>query len=254
MSKNTIHIIIQARMGATRLPGKILMSFAGDFTFLEWIGERAKSSQEAGKVIVATTDSFKDDIVEEFCKKKGYDYFRGSESDVLGRYHGAAKQFGSEIIVRVMADNPLIDIKEMDRAIEILIQEHLDYVSTHPAGLPVGNGTEVFTRRAFERVFRGAKDPYEREHVTPYFYRHSELFTQKNISPLIPHPFASSVRLTLDTPEYANFLCALASGMGFSDPLQQPSTNEILSYLESHPELVMINKSVVQKTFPGLTP
>jgi len=250
MKKENTHIIIQARMGSSRLPGKILMPFVGGYTFLEWVVDRVRTSNVADTVIVATTTNPFDDAVEELCVRRGYDYLRGSEEDVLDRYFEAAQKFQSRIMVRVMSDNPLVDIPEMDRLIETRESEGLDYANNHPAGLPVGTGSEVFTFEAFKRVAAEAKDPYEHEHVTPYFYRHLELFKQRNVEPVVVHPFAPQVRLTLDTSEDLQLLKALAAGMGFSRPEDQPTTNEILSYLEAHPELVRLNQAIVQKTFP----
>jgi spore coat polysaccharide biosynthesis protein SpsF len=244
------HVIIQARMGSSRLPGKILLPFVGSTSYLEWVVERCKLSQRVSKVIVATTDSSKDDPIEAFCKEKKYDHVRGNENDVLARYALAAEKFGGDILIRVTSDCPLVDVSEMERAIEFLQSEGFDYVSTHPGGLPLGGGAEVFTRAAFERVVNEAKDPYEHEHVTPSFYRHPELFAQKNIVPLYPHPFAREARLVLDYPEDHAFLSRLAKDMLFSTPGVQPSTYEILEYLRSHPDLVLINKDMIQKSFP----
>lgn len=243
-----VHVIIQARMDSTRLPRKIIMPFAGGRTFLEWIVERARTSRIADKVIVATTTKAADDAIEALCIRHKYDYSRGSEEDVLGRYAAAAQKFGSRIIVRITSDNPLTDIAEMDRMLEILNSEKLDYVTNHLAGLPVGSGAEVFTFAALERVAEGAKDSYEREHVTPYFYRHPELFKQRHVAPREIYPFALKARLTLDTIEDLEFFRSLAAHMGLSDPAKQPTTGEILSFLEKHQEIVAINKDVVQKT------
>lgn len=245
-----IHIIIQARSNSTRLPNKILLPFVGGFTFLEWIVERAKTSSFAEKVIVATTESVEDYETEVLCKRRKYDYFRGSEEDVLGRYWKTVERFGSKIIVRVTSDNPFIDIPEMDRVIGMLQSENLDYANNHSAGLPIGTGVEVFTRESFIRVVAEAKDKYEHEHVTPYYYRHPELFKQMKIPPLNVHKFSTKVRLTIDTIEDLNFLRALSNGIGFSDPFHQPSTNEILSFLQLHSEIVAINNNVQQKTLP----
>ena len=245
-----VHVIIQARMGSTRLPGKTLEICAGGLTVLEWVVERARTSRKASRVIVATTADPKDDVIENLCRRRGYDYVRGSELDVLARYLQAARQFDSHIIVRVTADNPLIDAHEMDRIVDVLENEGLDYASNHPAGLPLGTGSEVFTREALERAAEAAHDPYEHEHVTPYFYRHPELFRQREVAPEAIHPFAPSVRLTIDTPEDLQFFRTLATELALKDPSEQPATNEILSYLAEHPELPAINQDVVQKTFP----
>lgn len=244
------HVIVQARMGATRLPGKVLEEFTHGYSFLEWIVERAKLSSSVHQVIVATTTNEGDDRIVELCERQGYEFMRGSEDDVLQRYVDATKKFGGEIIVRVTADNPLVDIMETDRLIETLVAEQLDYASNHPAGLPLGTGSEVFTIQALMRAAKEAKDSYEREHVTPHLYRNPELFKQRNVAPVVVHPFASKVRLTLDTPQDMEFLRLLSKEMGLVKPGSQPSTGEILTYLEHHPNVVAINSSIEQKTFP----
>ncbi len=197
--KRAIDIIIQARMGSTRLPGKVLLPFAG-VSVLEYIVESARASSRVGNVIVATTINPKDDAIEELCKKRLYIYSRGSEQDVLGRYYEAARRFASEIIGRVTSDNIFTDMIEMSRLVDILINENLDYVSNHRSGMPVGTGSEVFTFHALEAAHHDAKLDYEREHVTPYFYKHSELFKQKDVAPLKSYN-ADGIRLTLDTEE-----------------------------------------------------
>jgi spore coat polysaccharide biosynthesis protein SpsF len=218
--------------------------------FLEWIVKRLRLLEEVERVVVATTLSPWDDETERVCWRINCPCFRGNEINVLNRLSGAVLQFPCEIVGRVTADNPLVDISEMDRLIKILRKEKLDYASSHDSGLPVGSGAEVFTAEAFARVARESDTQYEREHVTPRFYRHPESFKQRKIEVEDIHPFAKNVRLTLDTPEDSSFLGALAKGMGFSDPSKQPRTNEILDYLQLHPELVEINKHVEQKTFP----
>ena len=226
------------------------MPFVDGVSFLEWIVERCKTSTRAQKVVVATTDKSKDDPIEVLCKEKRFEYIRGSEDDVLGRYWKAVQTFASDIVVRVTADNPFVDIPELDRLVDTLSAENLDYASNHPAGLPVGTGSEVFSSTAFEKVVAESKDPYEHEHVTPYFYRHPEFFLLKEVPPVSLHGFASSARLTLDTQEDLEFLRGLAHGMNIENPHKQPTTSEILDYLQRHPELVAINKDVLQKTFP----
>jgi len=245
-----IHVIIQARMGSTRLPGKILKPFVGDYSVLEWIIERVRLSKCTERVVVATTTNPKDDETERVCVARGCDFVRGSEEDVLARFADATRAFPSDIILQVNADEPLVDIAEMDRLVDILQKEHLEYVNNHPGGLPLGTGSEAYRSEAFARVVAEAKDTYEHEHVTPYFYRHPEFFKQRVVAPQKLHPFASKVRLTLDTIEDFEFQHRLIEGMGFSRPEEQPPTNEIVSFLQEHPKIVMINNHVVQKTFP----
>ncbi len=213
--------------------------------------ERAKQSRLAHRVIVATTADPKDDAIEALCMRRGYQCVRGSGDDVLGRYAQAARTFNSDVIVRVTADNPLVDPVEIDRLIDTLQREQLDYTSNHAADMPLGSGAEVCTRSALEHAAKEARDPYEREHVTPYIYRHPELFKQRTVEPIAKHPFAASARLTIDTMEDMNSVRALIAAMQCEHPSQLPSLHEILACLESHPEIVAMNKAVEQKTFPG---
>ena len=250
MKDTTIAVVIQARMGSSRLPGKILMPFIGTLTPLEWIIARARMSTRAGRVIVATSTNTKDDATEAACAKAGCDCFRGSEDDVLDRVASAVSQFQVRLVADATGDNPFFDLPEMDRMIGIVEDEKLDYANNHPAGLPLGTGTQVFTGEALARVAASTQDPYDHEHVTPYFYHHPELFKQREVPPLSIHPFAPHARFTLDTSADLDFLRSLAGAMNFSTPAEQPSTNDMLTFLEKHPELVAINGDVVQKTFP----
>lgn len=246
-----VHIIVQARINSTRLPGKILKPFAGEYTFLEWLVERLRTSRVAEKVIVATSTTTSDDVIEQLCKRRGYEYARGSEEDVLSRYWKTAQQFNSKIVVRATSDNPFIDIAEMDRMVRTLINERLDYANSHASGLPIGTGAECCTVEALQHAHEAAHDAFDREHVTPYLRNHPDLFRQKNIRALSVPPFTTSIRLTLDTPEDYDFLTSLGRGLGLVDTGHQPSTTEVLEYLSNHPELLAINKNVIQKTFPG---
>lgn len=250
MKKDGVHVIIQARMGSSRLPGKILKPFVGEYTPLAWLVERARGSALAGKVIVATTTNPKDDTTEAACKAMGCDVYRGSEDNVLDRYLQAIRAHDSNVILQINGDEPFVDIAEMDRLGQTLIDHGLDYANNHPTALPLGTGAEAYTRESFEKMASLTQDLYDLENITPYFYNHLELFKQTILEPAAPHSFAKEARMTLDTAEDFEFLQKLAQGMGFSRPGDQPSTTEILNYLEAHPELVAINRHVVQKTFP----
>lgn len=250
MNKEGTHVIIQARMGSSRLPGKILKPFVGGYTPLRWLVERARGSAIAGRVIVATTTNPKDDATEAACKEMGCDVYRGSEDNVLDRYLQAIRAFDSKVILQINGDEPFVDIAEMDRLGETLVEQGLDYANNHPTALPLGTGAEAYTRESFERMASLTDDPYDLENITPYYYNHLELFKQTILEPASPHPFAKEARMTLDTAEDFDFLQKLAAGMGFAHPKDQPATYDMLEYLQKHPELVAINKHVVQKTFP----
>jgi spore coat polysaccharide biosynthesis protein SpsF len=249
--KVNVQVIIQARMGSNRLPGKILSPLAGEFSALEWIIERARCSKYAERIVVATTVNPKDEETIAVCKHRGCEYVRGSEEDVLNRFVDVLHEFPCNIVLQINADEPLFDVSEMDRLVEVLEKDGLDYVNNHPAGLPLGTGTEAFTFSAFFLMASKTNDPYDHEHVTPYFYNHTDLFKQKNLPPLEIHPFAKNVRLTLDTLEDLKFLRQLMNQMKISVPKEQPLTNDILSFLQNHPDLIEINRGIVQKTFPS---
>lgn len=243
-----IQAIIQARMNSTRLPGKVTLPFVAGYTFLGWAIERIRLSKMVDRVVVATSTDSRNDAIEELCARHAVAVVRGSEDDVVARFAGAIRQFPANVIVRATADNPLVDLVEMDRMIGLLEAEDLEYATAHSAGFALGTGTEAFTVEAFARVAAAVLDAYEREHVTPYFYRHSALFRQRKMTPRQPHRFSSRARLTLDTAEDLRFLKALAEAMGFSRPAAQPATGEILSFLESRPDIAAINARVAQST------
>jgi spore coat polysaccharide biosynthesis protein SpsF len=243
-----IQAIVQARMSSTRLPGKVALPFVAGYTFLGWMVERIRLSNIVNRVVVATSVYPKDDVITAICTRHAVALVRGSEDDVVGRFADTIRRFPANVIVRATADNPLIDVVAMDRMIAILEAEGLEYATSHSVGFALGTGTEAFTAGAFSRLAAAATDPCEREHVTPYFYRHPELFRQRKIAPQPVHPFSPRARLTLDTAEDLRFLKALAEAMGFSRPAAQPPTEQILSFLESRPDIAAINSNILQRT------
>jgi glutamate-1-semialdehyde aminotransferase/spore coat polysaccharide biosynthesis protein SpsF (cytidylyltransferase family) len=172
--------IIQARMGSTRLPGKVLADLGGR-PMLERVIQRVRGAQAIDKVIVATTTASSDDAISEFCATNEIGCFRGSEDDVLDRYYKAASIYGAEVIVRVTGDCPLTDSSVIDRILEVFNKGNADYVSntvryTYPDGLDA----EVFSFAALECAWHEARKKSEREHVTPYI-RHSGKFCVSNV-------------------------------------------------------------------------
>ena len=169
--------IIQARMGSTRLPGKVMKNILGKPMLWHMI-YRLKWSKFIKKIIIATTQKKEDDVIVEFATANGLDSFRGSEEDVLDRYYQAAKKFGVDPIVRLTADCPLIDPKLVDKIIEHYLKnrDKFDYVRSGPT-FPDGIvETEVFSFNALEKAWREAKWASEREHVTPYIWKNPDKF------------------------------------------------------------------------------
>lgn len=164
--------IIQARMGSTRLPNKILMPAVDGITMLEYELKRVQQSKKINKIVVATTDKSGDDQIQELCDKIEVDCFRGSEDDVLERYAKCAEKYPEyENIIRLTGDCPLIDPVEIDKVIELFETSGLDYASNCEAGketYPDGLDTEIFSRKTLEQAARDSRQKSEREHVTLY--------------------------------------------------------------------------------------
>lgn len=191
-------IVLQARMGSTRLPGKVLKELSGRF-MLSHIIERLKKVANAEVLIVATSTTAADDAIEKYCSQEGVACFRGDESDVLDRYYRAAIKFKLTNIVRATADNPFVDPMEIDRLIGLHKKTGADY--THSFGaLPIGVGAECFTFAALERSWKEGMKPNHREHVNEYIQENPALF-QIEALPVSPDKTAPELRLTVDTPE-----------------------------------------------------
>ncbi len=167
--------LVQARLGSTRLPGKVLREVHGR-PLLDWMLERLALARSLDGVVLLTSGSPKDDPLAEWARARGVALFRGSEVDVLDRYHRAAQEHGAGTVVRLTADCPLIDPAVIDRVVGAMHASPgaLDYVANTcppPATFPDGMDVEVFSAAALERAWREARDPLHREHVTFEFWR-----------------------------------------------------------------------------------
>jgi len=163
--------IIQARMGSSRLPGKVMKKIDNKNHLLDFVINQLKSSKKIEKIVVATTNLKEDDLICSKLSSKNIDFFRGSSEDVLDRYYQCAKKFSINIIVRITADNPLIDPNIVDLVIDEFIHHKCDYASnTLKRTFPYGTEVEVFSFKSLEKAWKNAKKPSEREHVTPFIY------------------------------------------------------------------------------------
>jgi spore coat polysaccharide biosynthesis protein SpsF len=189
-------IVLQARLGSSRLPGKALVTIAGQ-TILEHCLRRLMFAGVA-PVVLATTDRPEDQALVDVARHLGASVFRGDTNDVLGRFVGAADAFGFESIVRATGDNPGTDIEAPGRLLTALRAAEADYV--HEQGLPYGAAVEAVTRDALVRAVREATQPDDREHVTIYVRRNTQLFHVLELP--APAPLRRpEVRLTVDTAE-----------------------------------------------------
>lgn len=237
--------IVQARMGSTRLPGKVLEVFAGK-TALEHCVERTRACPKIDEVVIATTTQPGDDVLVEACRARGWRWSRGSEHDVLDRYYQAARDVGASHVVRITSDCPLTD---PDVLTELVTRFHagdrIDYASTsYPQPtFPLGISAEVMTFTALERAWREDDNPAWREHVTPYLYRHPEAF---RITGYGCEADYTRHRWTLDTPEDATLIRTL-----FDHFAGRPfGWRDALAVMEAHPEWQAINATIVQRQAP----
>jgi len=192
--------IIQARMGSTRLPGKVLMEI-NDRALLAYQLDRISKSKKLDRVVVATSILEKDDAIEAFCKDYGIDCYRGSENDVMSRYYECCKQYNPDTVVRMTADCPLIDPEIIDAVVQKFEDDNVDYcgntVPPKSSKFPDGSDVEVFSMKALEKAYSEIKDPHLREHVTFQFWQDPKYKS----SQLIQNKDWSSYRITVDYPE-----------------------------------------------------
>jgi spore coat polysaccharide biosynthesis protein SpsF len=234
--------IIQARMGSSRLPGKVLMDLGGASVLARVVG-RLGRSQEITQIVVATTVAPADDAIVRECERLHVSCFRGSEDDVLDRYYQCARACPANAIVRITSDCPLIDPNLVDETVIILKNQKADYASNViPRTYPRGLDTEVFTSAALERAWREAHELYEREHVTPYFYEHPKTFRMASVSGAVDY---SRYRWTLDTREDLELLRAIYSRF---DSRHDLSWQDVIALMEREPELAELNSQVLQKS------
>ena len=194
-----IDCIIQARKGSSRLPEKTLMELENKKTTLDFVIEQLSFSKLINRVVIATTSLDKDNVIEQKARTLGINCFRGSETDVLDRYYRCAKEFEMKTIVRITADCPIIDPIIVDKVIEQFQSGDYDYAANIIfRTYPVGTDTEIFSFNSLERCWNEAKQPSEREHVTPFIRNKKMDFNVGNIE---YDKDLSKIRVTLDRKE-----------------------------------------------------
>jgi spore coat polysaccharide biosynthesis protein SpsF len=239
MSK--VMAIVQARMGSTRLPGKVLAEVAGR-PMLAHVLERVGCARRLDGVILAVTTAPADAPLLEQAAEWRALAFAGSEEDVLDRFYQAALAHGAEVIVRVTSDCPLIEPAVIDRVTEVFLQGGFDYVcNTQPPTFPDGLDTEVFSCEVLSQTWHEAHWASEREHVTPYIWKHPEIFRLYTVR---HEPDLSSLRWTVDTVEDLAFVRAVY------DHLYRPGDifglDEVLTLLERKPALLELNAAQIR--------
>jgi spore coat polysaccharide biosynthesis protein SpsF len=235
-------LITQARIGSTRLPGKVLME-VNQISLLKIHLDRLKKSKNIDKIIVATTDKIEDDIIEKFVLEWGYEVFRGSENDVLDRFYQAVKLINPLWIVRITADCPLIDPKLIDEVIEYTQSKNIDYCSnTLTENFPDGQDIEVFKFYALEYAWNHAIKKSDREHVTPYIrdfsnFKNNNIFSAINFDNDLNY---SHIRMTVDEIRDFELIKIVIENNGLDK-----SWKEYADYIVSN-NLSHINDSIIR--------
>lgn len=233
-----IGCIIQARLGSKRLPRKVLMPLKDKNPILFYVIKQLEYCKFIKQIVVATTTKNDDDEIINFVNKIKIDYYRGSENDVLDRYYQCAKKFSFSTIIRITADNPLIDPTLVDSMIKEFEKGDYDYMTNSiPRTFPFGTETEIFSFDSLEKAWKDAKKQSEREHVTSYFYNHPNIFkiynfkNSKNIS---------NLRWTLD--EYPDF--QLIQKIIEKIKKKPILLEDILNLYTKEPDLFKINENI----------
>lgn len=235
--------IVQARVGSSRLPGKILKTILGK-SVLELQLERMRLSKDCGQIVVATSTNPLDDIIEQFGREHDVEVFRGSELDLLERHYLCARKYGATIVAKIPSDCPLIDYRIIDRVFGMYDETKHDYISNlHPATYPDGNDVEIFSMEALEKAHKEATRPLEREHTTPYFWENPQLFRLDNVEWECGLDYSMSHRFTIDYPEDFDFIQAVYERLYPSNPLF--SLDDILRLLEEDPSIYELNSKFV---------
>ena len=235
-------IIIQARVGSTRLPGKVLLPLAGK-PLLQRMVERVLAASSISEVVVATTGGTEDDKIQSLCNNIGVRCFRGNPTDLLDRHIRAAMEVRAEIVVKIPSDCPMIDPAVIDRVIAGFYRERgsFDYVSNlHPATYPDGNDVEVMSLYALLDAWREATRPFEREHTTPFLWERPDRYRIGNVAWETGLDFSMTHRWTIDYPEDYSFIKAVYDEL-YTEERPIFSLGEILRLLEAKPEISSIN-------------
>lgn len=234
---NRIGFIIQARLGSTRLPNKILLPFYNNETILSLLIKKLKKFNLP--IVLATSSDIKNNPLELVAKEYGINIFRGEEDDVLKRFIDAAAYYGFDALIRVCSDNPFLEKDSIENLINRACDNSADYISFNVNDRPsiqthYGFWTEYVTVNALKKVQHITSDMLYHEHVTNYIYTHSEIFNIEWIEgPEILNTH-KKLRLTIDTR--SDFDIASQIYKDLCDTDRYPTIPDIVNYLDSHPK------------------
>lgn len=253
--ENLLGILVQARLGSTRLPGKMQLPFFQGLTIPQIILERLKSVVPAESIVLCTTNSPDDDALVELAKVCGVQCFRGSENDVLQRFLDAADTHHFQNVIRVCADNPFLSQTYIARLIEVFNAAPCDYLSfAFHDQTPIMKGhiglfAEIMRVDFLQRIAEKTSDPLYREHVTNFVYTNTDLFDARFLP--VPEPFfdRKDIRLTIDT--FADFKYVqelFEKAYKDSDSLRKDiEINKLFALIEASPDLLQRMSREIEK-------
>ena len=228
--------VIQARMGSTRLPGKVMMDLDG-LPVLNWVFGACSMAANVDQTVIATTTCQQDDVIALWCFDQGVPCYRGPEEDVLSRFMYVMRETDGDAFVRITADEPLMDTSVVEKVVGVFLQQGYDYCSNvHPRTYPDGLDVEVFTAQALILANDQAKRPIDRECVTSWMVRHPEHISQGAV--LNHLDGMKGERWVLDTKEDYDFCVEIAKRLDFRNVTQA----SVLKILEENPFLRKINQ------------
>jgi spore coat polysaccharide biosynthesis protein SpsF len=249
MNEKTI-AVVQARMGSTRFPGKTLQK-VGNWSLIELVLKRVERASTIDSVVLATSISPQDDVLEEQVHNLGFPVVRGSERDVLSRFFQAAESYHPESIVRITGDCPLISPLLIDHAVTTFREMQVDYLTLtigrdKTNAYPRGFDVEITTFKALAYAEKNATEDYEREHVMPYLYMHPDLFKLHYLEPTKEYS-RPDYRLCVDSKLDLELIQKIHAVFG--DRLIDVESLEIIQFLDKNPDVAKINLDEKQKHF-----
>ena len=237
--KAKVLAVVQARMGSTRLPGKVMKPLAGR-TLIEVLVSRLRKAKMLDEVLVATTTEKTDDVLAAHCKSKKIPVFRGSSEDVLKRYVDACRKYSASVVVRITGDCPLVDPQLVDSLIRSFAKQKVDYLSnTNPPSYPDGLDIEVFTIEALEKAADRASLGPQREHVTPYIYQSGHFKTANFAN----QDDFSTERWTVDESDDLKVVDDIFQHFS---PRIDFSWNEVMALRKKTPKIFLRNRHLVR--------
>jgi spore coat polysaccharide biosynthesis protein SpsF len=237
-----IVVVVQARTGSTRLPGKVLLPLA-DRPLLHRMLERVLAAKTPSAVVVATTPDPADAPIEAIAQETGVECFRGHPTDLVDRHYRAGLACRADVVVKIPSDCPLIDPAVIDRVIGhyIAYADRADFVGNlQPGTYPDGNDVEVIPLGVLETAWREATEDHEREHTTPFIWERPDRFRIRHVAWETGLDYSSTHRWTIDYPEDYRFLAAVYDAL-WTEARPIFSLQDVLTLLDARPDIAALN-------------